>query len=197
MHLFQSKPRQFLGLCNLFRILLPNFASVAWINIHTDNSLQFLSKLFATMYILLELKHLTTTALHPQSISQDEKFNKRIVPLLLHVIAVHQRIGTLTCKPSSICIACKSLFPLIANYTPRRGVGIRLDRKNSAVRAIYLQAPSAEHWYSHYLKDSEHAYKLLAQFLGVTNTERRSYMSTTMIGELARHQPSGREIMFS
>lgn len=57
----------------------------------TDNGPQFTSKFFAMICSLLGVKHLTTTAYHPQTKGQVEHYNKTIVTRLRHYVAEHQR----------------------------------------------------------------------------------------------------------
>lgn len=55
----------------------------------TDNGNQLLSKFFPHVYATLGTKHVTTTAYHPQTNGQSERFNKTLVNSLVHYTAEH------------------------------------------------------------------------------------------------------------
>lgn len=68
-----------------------------WINPHgipafvlTDNGTLLVSKFFATLCTHLGLKQLTTTAYHPQTNGQVERYKKTLDTQLRHYVAYHQ-----------------------------------------------------------------------------------------------------------
>lgn len=54
------------------------------------NDFQSLRKFFATICELLSLKHLKTTAYHPQTSGQVKRYNKKTVMCLRHYVTEHQ-----------------------------------------------------------------------------------------------------------
>lgn len=56
----------------------------------TDNGLQFVAKFFAAICLYMGLNQVTTTAYHPQTNGQTERYNKTIVARLRHYVAEHQ-----------------------------------------------------------------------------------------------------------
>ena len=56
----------------------------------SDNGPQFASKFFAAVNYMLGVKHYLTTAYHPQSNGQTERFNKTLVQRLRHYVEEHQ-----------------------------------------------------------------------------------------------------------
>ena len=57
----------------------------------TDNGPQFAAKFFDAVCALLGLRHYLTTAYHPQSNGQTERFNRTLVQRLRHYVEGHQR----------------------------------------------------------------------------------------------------------
>ena len=57
----------------------------------TDNGPQFESKLFAAICQFLGVKHSTTTAYHPQTNGQTERYNRTLVERLRHYVSDHQK----------------------------------------------------------------------------------------------------------
>ena len=56
----------------------------------TDNGPQFVAKFFASVCLALGVKHVTTTAYHPRTNGQTERFNRTIVTRLRHYVGEHQ-----------------------------------------------------------------------------------------------------------
>lgn len=56
----------------------------------TDNGIQVVSKFFLHVCATLGIKHVTTTAHHPQTNCQAEYFSKTLVNRLVHYTAEHQ-----------------------------------------------------------------------------------------------------------
>lgn len=65
----------------------------------TDNDTKFVSKFFATLCSFLGVKHLTTTAYHPQPDGQAERFNKTVITRPRHYVAEHQHNWDTLVKP--------------------------------------------------------------------------------------------------
>ncbi|CDF38169.1 unnamed protein product [Chondrus crispus] len=57
----------------------------------TDNGPQFAAKFFDAVCALLGVRHYLTTAYHPQTNGQTERFNRTLVQRLRHYVAEHQR----------------------------------------------------------------------------------------------------------
>ena len=57
----------------------------------TDNGTQFVSKFFETICSYLGIKHLTTTAYHPECNGQAERYNRTLVERLRHYVSEHQK----------------------------------------------------------------------------------------------------------
>lgn len=57
----------------------------------TDNGTQIVSKFFATMCPLLGIRHLESTAYHPQTNCQAERVKKTILLCFRHYDAEHQK----------------------------------------------------------------------------------------------------------
>ncbi|CDF32918.1 unnamed protein product [Chondrus crispus] len=57
----------------------------------TDNGPQFAAKFFDAVCALLGVRHYLTTAYHPQSNGQTERFNRTLVQRLRHYVEEHQR----------------------------------------------------------------------------------------------------------
>lgn len=55
----------------------------------TGNGTPFISKFFSTLCIHLGTKHMTTTAFHPQTSGQVERYNETIITCLRHYVATH------------------------------------------------------------------------------------------------------------
>lgn len=58
--------------------------------LQNDTGRLFFSKFFATKTKRLEIKHLTTTAFHPQTVGQVEWFPTTILARLWHYVTKHQ-----------------------------------------------------------------------------------------------------------
>ena len=65
----------------------------------TDNGPQFVAKFFETICSMLGVRHFTTTAYHPQTNGQAERFNRTIVQRLRHYVAEHQTDWDLYIQP--------------------------------------------------------------------------------------------------
>ena len=57
----------------------------------TDNGPQFAAKLFEAVCTMIGIKHVLTTAYHPQTNGQVERFNKTLAARLRHYVAEHQK----------------------------------------------------------------------------------------------------------
>lgn len=57
----------------------------------TNNEVQFTSKFFARLSIMVGVKHLTTAAYHPQMTEQVELYNHMTVTRLRHYAARNQK----------------------------------------------------------------------------------------------------------
>jgi hypothetical protein len=56
----------------------------------TDNGTQFISKFFQTVFRLLGVKQLFTTACHPSKNGQVERFNQTVLKSVTHFVSEHQ-----------------------------------------------------------------------------------------------------------
>lgn len=56
----------------------------------TDNGPQFTSKLFEYVSVVLGIDHLRTTAYHPETNGQSERYNRTLVTRLSHYVSEHQ-----------------------------------------------------------------------------------------------------------
>lgn len=81
-----------------------------------DHGPQFVSKFFATICGFLDVRHLTTTAYHPQTNGQVERFNKTIVTRLRHYLADHQRSWDICVQP--LTHAYNTQVPRSTNTSP-------------------------------------------------------------------------------
>lgn len=82
----------------------------------TDNGTQLTSKSFATLCTHLGTKQLTTTAYHPQTNGQVERYNKTIVTRLRHYVAKNQRDWDIFVQP--LTYAYRSQVHRSTNTTP-------------------------------------------------------------------------------
>lgn len=57
----------------------------------TDNGLQFAAKFFEAVCTLRGVRHYLTTAYHPETNGQTERFNRTLVQRLRHYLEEHQR----------------------------------------------------------------------------------------------------------
>ena len=57
----------------------------------TDNGPQFAAKLFEAVCIMICIKHVITTAYHPQTNGQVERFDKTLAAKIRHYVAEHQK----------------------------------------------------------------------------------------------------------
>ena len=57
----------------------------------TDNGPQFAAKFFEAVCAMIGIKHVFTTAYHPQTNGQVERFNKTLAARLRHYVAEHQK----------------------------------------------------------------------------------------------------------
>lgn len=56
----------------------------------TNNGPQFVAKFFDAICTMIGITHFCTTAYHPQTNDQTERFNKTILSRLKHYVAEHQ-----------------------------------------------------------------------------------------------------------
>lgn len=56
-----------------------------------NNGVQFTSKFFATLRTLHDVKHIITTAYHPQTKSKAGRYNRAILICLRHYVTEHQK----------------------------------------------------------------------------------------------------------
>ena len=56
----------------------------------TDNGPQFVAKIFDHLVTMLGVSHLRTTAYHPQTNGQAERYNRTLVTRLIHYVSEHQ-----------------------------------------------------------------------------------------------------------
>ena len=56
----------------------------------SDNGPQFVAKFFELLCVMLGIKHLTTTAYHPETNGQAERYNRTLAARLRHFVSEHQ-----------------------------------------------------------------------------------------------------------
>lgn len=110
----------------------------------SDNGPQFVAKFFEAICTCLTIKHLTTTAYHPETNGQVERFNRTLVTRIRHYVAEHQKdwdtfVPMLTYAYNTQVHASTGLVPfeLVLTRTPKvslLGFGsttLRTDTLNS------------------------------------------------------------------
>lgn len=90
-----------------------------------ENGPQFVRKFLEPLCTFLGVKHLTTTAYHPESMGQAERSNKNIVARLHHYVAEYQRYPVVLVQPlklgysAQICHTMgKTSCSLVLSYQP-------------------------------------------------------------------------------
>lgn len=91
----------------------------------TDNVPQFVIKIFASIYTYLGVSYLTTTAYHPHTNGQVERFNETIATCLRLYVGEHQREWDMFAQPPTYAYNTQnlrstntSLFSLVLRCDP-------------------------------------------------------------------------------
>lgn len=111
----------------------------------TDTGPQFVSKICATLCADLGVAHLTTTANHPQTISQADRLDRTIVARFRHYIAHDQQNQDVFVQPHPYAYNIQghksaniSAYGLVLSHTPTRSSLLHASEKSTATASNAL-----------------------------------------------------------
>ena len=107
----------------------------------TDNGPQFVARTFEFLTVMLGVVHVRTTAYHPQTNGQAERYNRTLVTRLVHYVSEHQNDWDQYVQPLTYAYNSQvhrttgfTPFELVLNKAPKTPLDVYVDIADDLVR---------------------------------------------------------------